>query len=286
MCRTACKLTASKPTLSKFFKRKGKFRPIQFRPFLLHALSSLLPTKNFLSKNARLIGIKVLTAINKIQLDADLKLARFRWALERENRADEFRHVAWTDEVTIQNFGNQKLKVYTTGKSSDADNLNRRSGIVGKFKVNIWGFVSYSKSAIYQIHGSFNRENYLAILRDRGAIDSILDTNPRVTLFQQDNLRTHFVQEVTEYLDERGLEILEFPAYSPDLSPIENVWALFKRRVCKELRTRPIRSEEELWALCLECWEAIPQQTIRNILDSMPSRCHQIIKNCGDSLNN
>ena len=43
-----------------------------------------------------------------------------------------------------------------------------------------------------------------------------------------DNMRSHHVKAVREVLEEKGMKVLYLPPYSPDLNPIEKMWAKMK----------------------------------------------------------
>lgn len=225
-------------------------------------------------------GIRILSAMNKIKLNQEHKDARFQWCVEKEKWVDEWRPIAWTDEVTIQNHANFKSKVFTKNKRTDGENFQQSAGITNKFKVNVWGYISYNKCEIYRIDGKFDRASYMKILRDQGAVDSMLQGG--VTKIQQDNLRTHHVPEVTSFIDSKLLEIMIFPVYSPDIAPIENIWGILKRMVHDKLMTKQVIDEDGLWDLIQECWNKIPIIVIQHTIDSMPKRCELVIKNCGE----
>ncbi|GFU73640.1 transposable element Tcb1 transposase [Trichonephila clavipes] len=64
------------------------------------------------------------------------------------------------------------------------------------------------------------------------------------------------------------MQLLPWPAYSPDMSPIEHVLNLVGWRLARDLR--PAASRDEL-LLCVEpIWNSLPQSDIQNLLDSMP----------------
>jgi transposase len=50
-------------------------------------------------------------------------------------------------------------------------------------------------------------------------------------LFQQDNARPHKAKVCLKWFEDHGIKLVEWPANSPDLSPIENIWAELKRRL-------------------------------------------------------
>ena len=47
----------------------------------------------------------------------------------------------------------------------------------------------------------------------------------------QDGVGVHKRKELVAWLKEKGYNILEWPPYSPDLNPIEHVWAELKKLV-------------------------------------------------------
>lgn len=49
--------------------------------------------------------------------------------------------------------------------------------------------------------------------------------------YQHDNWSVHRAKKVEEYLSKQPFETIQWPARSPDLNPIENIWGLIKDRV-------------------------------------------------------
>ncbi|UYV70054.1 hypothetical protein LAZ67_7001638 [Cordylochernes scorpioides] len=86
-------------------------------------------------------------------------------------------------------------------------------------------------------------------------------------LYQQDNARPPTARISQQALQD--VQMLPWPPYSPDLSPIEHVWNIIGR--CLHALTQP-RSEDELWQMVEREWRAIPQDAIRTLIDSLPRR--------------
>ncbi|UYV62065.1 hypothetical protein LAZ67_1007712 [Cordylochernes scorpioides] len=86
-------------------------------------------------------------------------------------------------------------------------------------------------------------------------------------LYQQDNARPHTARISQQALQD--VQMLPWPPYSPDLSPIEHVWDIIGRRL--HALPQP-RSEDELWQMVEREWRAIPQDAIHTLIDSLPRR--------------
>jgi len=93
----------------------------------------------------------------------------------------------------------------------------------------------------------------------------------------QDNAPPHKSDVMREWFHNHGITLLDFPPYSPDLNPIENVWAHLKRRVEKH---RP-RTADELEAAIREEWEAVDNSFLLSLAHSMPARLQAVIDNRG-----
>ena len=45
-------------------------------------------------------------------------------------------------------------------------------------------------------------------------------------IFQQDNAPIHTARSTKDWFHRKGVHVMEWPAISPDLNPMENVWGL------------------------------------------------------------
>jgi len=70
---------------------------------------------------------------------------------------------------------------------------------------------------------------------------------------------------------------MEWPAQSPDLNPIENLWGDIKKGVFEAEPT----NINDLWSVIERSWAAIPTKRYQILIDSMPKRCKAVIENKG-----
>ena len=71
-----------------------------------------------------------------------------------------------------------------------------------------------------------------------------------------------------------GNSLKRRPSRSPDLSPIENVWAIVKQK----LAGKRFRSHDEVWEATLEAWNSISAAQLMKLVESMPRRLESVIK--------
>ena len=106
--------------------------------------------------------------------------------------------------------------------------------------------------------------------RDFGTIVvPLLNANRQLTVFQQDNARCHTARVCADFLQEQQVNVLPWPAKSPDLSPIEHLWDVLDRRV----RRRQPATLAHLELFLEQEWNAIPQNEIQTLIRSMRRRC-------------
>ncbi|GFS98009.1 transposable element Tc1 transposase [Trichonephila clavipes] len=89
-------------------------------------------------------------------------------------------------------------------------------------------------------------------------------------VFMDDNLTCHRTLAVQDCLDSEGIQGLVWPACSPDLNPIENVWDALGRQVAG--RNYPPTNKNTLIRVLTEEWDKLPQQLLDNVVQSMVRR--------------
>ena len=70
---------------------------------------------------------------------------------------------------------------------------------------------------------------------------------------------------------------MEWPAQTPDMNPIENIWKLLNERA-KEKYSRNV---EELWNNLKGEWEKISVDEYKTLIGSCRKRCQAVIESKG-----
>ncbi|GFW86094.1 uncharacterized protein TNCV_1969021 [Trichonephila clavipes] len=58
-------------------------------------------------------------------------------------------------------------------------------------------------------------------------------------------MQAHMLQRPLDFCSAQHMQLLPWPAYSPDMSPIEHVWDLVRRRLAPD--ARPTASKDEIF---------------------------------------
>ncbi|GFS85961.1 transposable element Tc3 transposase [Trichonephila clavipes] len=187
-------------------------------------------------------------------------------------------HVLFTDESRFSLTSDSK-RVYIwreSGTRNDPSNIVERDRF-GSGGVMVWGgimidgrtplHVFRSGSVTGQIYRDEVLDPYVRLFR--GAYG-------RDFLFMDDNARPHRANLVDEFLESEDIKRIPWPANSPDLNPIENLWDYLGRAIAR--RHPPPRDVNGLKTALLEEWSLIPQTVINNVISSLKTRCDMCVR--------
>jgi transposase len=136
---------------------------------------------------------------------------------------------------------------------------------------------------------SFMTDTYIQLLQQEfnPFIEALKADGYTNLIFQQDNARPHTAKKSTEFLNslarKHGFTIMNWLANSPDLSPIENLWAHLKDVLRKQypdtktLRGSPETIKMKLCERLHKIWWDIKVEVLQKHIESMPERVQQVL---------
>jgi transposase len=220
-------------------------------------------------------GIFAYRRVKKPYINPTQQQKRYQWALAKKNWSIlDWSLVIFSDESKYSLDGSDGVKyVWTTpGKSLDPSLVNG----VRKFgggNIFVWGCITYyGYRSIIWVDCNMDRNVYIEILQEN--ITSISEG----MLFQDDNDPKHRAKDTLMWKNLNNVESLEWPACSPDLSIIENVWDELARRIYSGGRESAFYNQNTLWEEIKKEFYGLNQDYIKNLYSSMPNRIEECIK--------
>ena len=141
-------------------------------------------------------------------------------------------NVIWSDETTVKTNPNTRRQSHWTPSSTPrTPQMKIHSG--GKSQM-FWGCISkHGVGPLITIDGTMDQHQYLEVLKnyfipELRAAEGQFEGN---WVLMQDNAPAHTARLIKDYLSKESITMLEWPPYSPDLNPIENIWNWIKKKV-------------------------------------------------------
>ncbi len=201
---------------------------------------------------------------------------RLTWAVEKKNwTVAQWSKVLFSDESKFCiSFGNQGPRVWR--KSGEAQNpCCLKSSVKFPQSVMIWAAMSSAGvGPLCFLKSTVNAAIYQEILEHFMLPSADKLYGDADFIFQQDLAPAHTAKGTKSWFNDHGVTVLDWPANSPDLNPIENLWGIVKRKMRD---TRP-NNADELKATVKETWASIPPQQCHKLITSMPRRIEAVIK--------
>ncbi|KFM65571.1 Transposable element Tc1 transposase, partial [Stegodyphus mimosarum] len=220
-------------------------------------------------------GLRARTPLYRIPLTHDHRRLRLQWANQHRDWRADWQHVVFSDESRFNLWyhdGRIRVRRYAGERHLPECIIERHSGRTPG--VMVWGAIAYHRrSQLLRIVGNLNSNRYIREVLQPEAVP-FLQSLPGA-VFQQDNARPHTARIVKSFFAAQQVQLLPWPACSPDMSPIEHVWDVIGRRLARD--PRPVASADELWVRVQTIWNALPQSDIQTLFDSMPRRVAALI---------
>ncbi|GFX99230.1 transposable element Tcb2 transposase [Trichonephila clavipes] len=203
-----------------------------------------------------------------VPLTRQHRTARFQWCREHHNWTEhDWVCVLFSDEsrFSLSSDCRRQLIWRESGTAYRPENSQEKDRYT-TCSIMVWaGIMINGRTRLHEVaNGTMTVQRY---------IDEVL--LPHVRLFRgavgdkfvfMDDNASHRTLAVQDCLDSEGIQRLVWPARSPDLNPIENVWDALGRQVAG--RNYPPTNKNTLIRALTEEWDKLPQQLLDNVVQS------------------
>lgn len=189
-------------------------------------------------------------------------------------------NVLWSDETKINMFGSDgKIYVRRPKNTAFDPKYTKKTVKHGGGNIMLWGCFSASGvGPIYWIKDKMCAADYVNILGNI-MLPYAKEEMALKWEFMQDNDPKHTSKLVKKWFQDQKINVMEWPAQSPDLNPIEHLWRILKNRIGDY---KP-KNKDQLWEKVKSEWYSIDPLVCANLVNSMPHRCIAVIKNKGST---
>lgn len=217
-------------------------------------------------------GLRSRKARRKPLISPDQKKKRLAWARSHKDWSQrQWDKVLWSDESSFQLFstpGNVRVrrKPHEQWKQECIVPTVKHGGS----SVLVWACMTSSGVGnLVAVDGILNSRKYQTLLADNLLPSARkLFRNGRNFIFQQDNAPCHTSKSSIRWFQDNNVSLLDWPAQSPDMSPIENLWQDLKEAV----RRRRPTNKGQLKTVLFEEWDKIRPERCQTLVASMPAR--------------
>jgi len=224
--------------------------------------------------------LKYMKMKGKPPLTKEHKLKRLEMAYNCVRWTQEWHNVIFSDEKKFNLDGPDGLFKYWHCLDSEKINFSKR--VQGGGSLMIWvGFCYWSKTPVIFINTTMNSQGYINLLRQH--LIPFANANYNIDyIFQQDNAPCHRAQKTQDWLEEKGINTFDWPAHSPDLNPVENLFGMLAMFVYQD--GKQYNTVEDLKNGILGAWDKIQPEMLCKLIDSMPERMIMLLKSNGGSI--
>ena len=104
----------------------------------------------------------------------------------------------------------------------------------------------------------------------------------KISLFSRITSPFIHQKKTKKWFQDQKIDVLEWPALSPDLNPIENIWGILARRVYAN--GRQFTNREALIGMIQKTWNEIEPEFLIKLVESMKNQFVAVVDKKGDKI--
>ncbi|CAF4220132.1 unnamed protein product [Rotaria sordida] len=209
-------------------------------------------------------------------------IKRFEETAHINRIINDWKRVIFSDEITFYVIKRKnEVKIWRTKDERWKEDCMEVAAVVVGGHVNFSGAITSEGTGCFRIYSENTNSNVYCDILNNYLIPTVhLYQMENDYIYQYDNARYHVSRHVQAKLHELGVELLQWPAKSPDL----NVIAHLRSIIDNKLKSRPLSSVKELTeALSIECLSMKPELCNKLVL-SMSKKIQKCIANSRKSI--
>lgn len=189
-----------------------------------------------------------------------------------------WKNVLWSDELKFCRFGSDGKKyVWRPQNMQHYPKYTLKTVKHGGGSVMVWGAFSWhGVGPILKIDSKMDQHIYKNIIINHMVIYAD-DNLPILWRFMHDNDPKRTSRLVKSCLEDNKINVLKWPAQSPDLKQIGNLWNDVEHHV----KQKKPNNLSEFWQEIQSAWYAIPKRRCEALVESLSRRCTAVLKNKG-----
>lgn len=225
-------------------------------------------------------GIKSCPAVVKPFVSEKNAARRVEWCKERLKwTMKDWSKVCWSDEcsVEVQGTGTRRVMVWRMPGERFTQDCLAPSFKSGRQSVMMWGCFAGTRLGPLVLcpEGRMNSQKYCGVLQE--SFLPFWSSLPDDSIFMEDGAPIHTSKFSKAWRKEHGIESMKWPAQSPDLNPIENIWQQLKTAL--EKRKPRAKNKAQLLVALQEEWEIIKlNNNLKALVKSMPTRVKAVVE--------
>ena len=213
-----------------------------------------------MQRELKSLGYTKKVGIPQISLTQGKKNQRVQWCLQHQNT--DWSNVIFSDESSVW-LHPPAIKIWSSAHSKARYERPRHCP-----KFHLWGGVcEYGPTPLCIFTENLTAQGYINIL-EQYLLPTAQTLYENDWILQQDNDPKHRARITQQWFLDENVTVMDWPSYSPDLNPIENIWGTLK----KHLMSKKFVNIDDMKAETENYWNAMSLDFIGTFVWSMPAR--------------